>query len=358
MRPTAAVQMIVATGLTVGLTLALASLAVAQGGSTGIVASIGKAPVVSNGDVQGALTDYVITLDASLDPAVPGRSLEPGDTVAVSFPENFDLADLGAFPLAGVGSVASCVPGNLQCTTAVLIQGWPQNPLPPSAYALSVVDNTLVFTITAPLAASPPVAPGFKQIHLIFNGVENPKPGQYRIGVEIATVAGVETGSGLMHVVPHIRPSVNLTSVFAENPLGTPSSPPNPNVRYQKTTMGGDAPYVWSLLLWDRDGEPVKGVSIRREGSGRYRLQGGKGTVGHITIKAPVGGEDAHLLPGPVNGMLPAAPVIGFTPGVGPQPVGRLDLQFVAGSAPGDYTTVVSLNGGTSEQLVVTAVSP
>jgi len=41
---------------------------------------------------------------------------------------------------------------------------------------------------------------------------------------------------------------------------------------------------------------------------------------------------------------LPWAPVIAGTPGIGPQPVGRLDLLFWTGSEAGGYTTTLSLN--------------
>lgn len=44
-------------------------------GASGIVASFDKAPVSHDGNVQGQPTDYIITLNTSLDPNVEGCSL-------------------------------------------------------------------------------------------------------------------------------------------------------------------------------------------------------------------------------------------------------------------------------------------
>jgi hypothetical protein len=49
------------------------------------------------------------------------------------------------------------------------------------------------------------------------------------------------------------------------------------------------------------------------------------------------------------------APVIAATPGIGPQPVGRLDMQFRAGNKPGVYTTKISLHNGNAVEMVVRA---
>ena len=78
--------------------------------------------------------------------------------------------------------------------------------------------------------------------------------------------------------------------------------------------------------------------------------------VGQLWIDAPSGasgfGIDLNPLSCPT--WMGAAPVIGAT-GIGPHPVGRLDLHFRAGSAPGRYTTTVSLNNGNSVEMVVIA---
>jgi len=140
-------------------------------GATGMIASIDKAPISMDGNLKGKATDFVITLrppveprnmaDAGgmtgaggtrfqgslLDPKVAGRGLKEGATIKVILPDNFDLSDLGDFPVAGVFSGDDCAPGNLLCTTGILLQGWPQNPIPPPPnYALSIEGNAIIFT--------------------------------------------------------------------------------------------------------------------------------------------------------------------------------------------------------------------
>lgn len=323
-----------------------------QGGATGIVHTIDKAPVIADGNVRGQPTDYVITLDRSLDPSVAGRSLAAGDTISVIFPPEFDLSDLGGFPLAGVGSMATCVPGNLQCSTAVMLQGWPQRPIPPPLYSLSIAGNRFVYTANVDIIANPPAAPGIKQLHLLLNGVENPHPGNYPVRVEAETGPGgsLEVGTGLLQVLPRARPSVNVTSVFAA-PM-----PPNPNTIYQTTAAGAPAPFVWTFLLWAGDALPLDEITLRQTAADKFLVRSRGRTVGRIDVDAPNGGLDYQILPGPFSGVLPQAPVIGATPGIGPQPVGRLDLQFVAGSAPGLYTMTLHLNNGNSVTMFVTAI--
>ena len=44
--------------------------------ASGIVGSVVKAPISPDGDVAGALTDFVINLAGDMDPSVPGRVLD------------------------------------------------------------------------------------------------------------------------------------------------------------------------------------------------------------------------------------------------------------------------------------------
>jgi len=315
-------------------------------GASGIIASIDKAPVSRDGNVQGQPTDFVITLDSSLDPSVQGRSLKQDKTIRITFPHQFDLSDLGGFPLANAGSSGDCMPGNLICTTGVLLRGWPQNPVPPPNYALSIEDNTLVYTATADIEADGAAAPGIKQVHMILHGVENPKPGHYRIKVEAETGPGssTETGSVLLHVVPKDRPSINVTSVFAGAM----------NTIYQSATVDGPTPLEWSFLVWGKKGSVLDDVSIEWADVDEWRLvQKGK-TIGHVYIDGPAGASGQEVWVSNSDS-LGAAPVIGSTPGIGPQEVGRLQIQFMAGSEPGEYVTTLMLNGGNSLQMHVTA---
>ncbi|MGB6363505.1 MAG: hypothetical protein WBG64_12625, partial [Thermoanaerobaculia bacterium] len=57
------------------LFLGLVILPGASAEADNLVASVVKAPVTPDGDVAGAITDVVVNLDISPDPAVAGRSL-------------------------------------------------------------------------------------------------------------------------------------------------------------------------------------------------------------------------------------------------------------------------------------------
>lgn len=348
----------------------------------GIVASIEKAPVVADGDVEGKPTDYVINLEGSMDPQVAGRSLAAGGQIKVIFPPEFDLGSINpAYPVLDAPTplppVAplqdnDCVPAWLTCTTAVILQGWPQNPyFPPAIFhtlSVDVVANALVFTAVNDMIANPPTAPGIKQIHLILNGVTNPAPGQYRIRVEAQTGPGGawETGSGMVQVLPRARPSVNVTSVFVKatsGQLGDPAcgpgtNPPNAdNPVRQTTTTGSAAPFPWTLLLWGADRQPLDNVQPIWVNPDHALLWRDGHTIGHIYIDAPKGaaGYGIDFNPLGCGTLMGGAPVIGATPGIGPQPVGRMDLVFRAGDTAGEYRTTVSLNNGNGVELIVRA---
>lgn len=370
---------IIWTGMLLGMNLALAGNALAAG----IVDSIEKAPVIADGDVSGNSTDFVITLDGSQDHNIPGRKLAAGDQIKVIFPIEFDLGNIDpAYPLSDVPNPfppvpplppMPCLPGNLQCTTAVMLQGWPQHPpFPPILFhtlSIDTVENAFIFTAVQDILPNPPASPGIKQLHLILNGVTNPEPGEYYIRVEAqtGTDGAWETGSGILKILPKSRPSVNVTSVFVKAlagllpggpACGPGTNPPNPhNPIYQTTTVGSEAPYVWSFLLWGARNEPLDDVSLVWVNPEHGLISRGNKTVGHVFIDAPPGAVDFGIVANPLGcpTLLPGAPVIAGTPGIGPQPVGRLDLQFWAGSEAGDYTTTISLNNGNSVQMVVTA---
>ena len=346
----------------------------------GIVASIDKAPVIADGDVSGMPTDYVITLEGSLDPALPGRSLAAGNVIKVIFPPEFDLANLdpdyplldAPTPLPPVAPLSAneCVPAYLTCTTAVILRGWPQDPyFPPALFhtlSIDVAENALVFKALRDLTAAPPANPGIKQLHLILNGLANPAPGSYRIRVEAQTgPAGAwETGSGLLKVVPRTRPSINVTSVFVKatsGRLGAPACgpgtlPPNPdNPIFQATTPGALAPHPWTFLLWGRNNEPLTGVSLAWVNSNHSLLRRNGVTIGHLYIDAPRGATGYGVVLNPLGcgTLLPGAPVIAGTPGIGPQAVGRMDMVFRAGDVAGDYRTTITLNNGNSVHMTV-----
>ena len=258
-------QFLVGAG-TLALLLGVGSLQSAH--AAGIVESIEKAPVIADGDVAGQPTDIVISFTGSKDHHVPGRTLAAGDEIRIIFPWEFDLANIDPnYPLRDVPwpfppvpplPPMPCVPTNLQCTTAVMLQGWPQQPpFPPALFhtlSVDLADNALVFTALQDIAPLGPASPGIKELHLILHGVINPEPGEYFLRVEAQTGPGGswEYGSGIYKVLPHARPSINITSVFVKALAGILSGspacgpgtlPPNPdNPVYQTTGLDEAAP--------------------------------------------------------------------------------------------------------------------
>jgi len=312
----------------------------------GIVNAINKAPVGPDGDVAGAATDFVIDLDRSLDPAVGGRSLLAGCAIRVTLPDAF--VDTG-LPVQDVFSSPTCAPGNFQCSSAILLQGWPQHPLlpvipppgPATQYQLTLEGtHTLLFTAlvdVVPGNAAP--GPGLKQIHLLTFGFRNPeKPGFYPIAVDAQTGPGCasETGVGSVHILPHIRPSVHVTSAFN---VGAP------NTIYQHAAAGGDAPLPCDLLLWARDGGPMEGVTIHMVNDHHALLMQGESNVGHIRINAPAGASG--------HAIMDLGPSVAIGSPVTGAPTARLMAQFTAGSAAGRYATTITVNGGNSLNMFV-----
>ncbi len=339
-------------------TLAL-SPASARGNHGGIVSSVDKAPIVPAGTTAGSATDFVITLDTSLDPSVPGRTLLAGDTVKVTLPDAF--VNSGLLPIQQVGT-PGCVPNipnGLQCNTAVFLQGWPQHPVAPPKYSLSLEGtNTVVFTANVDLIPNAPDEPGIKQIHLILNSFINPHPGRYKILVEAETGAGgaVETGVGKVHILPNPRASINVTSAFV---------PGTPNRIYQATGTEELTPLPYDFLLWDKNGVPFVGVEIVPVDGGKHGKRGRHGhapkstkslaalmvheghTVGKVFIERPKGATGYSVFT--------QSPSVLINSPISTAPTGRMTAFFRTGSKAGDYTLTFSVNGGNSVQMFVTA---
>ena len=154
---------------------------------------------------------------------------------------------------------------------------------------------------------------------------------------------------------------VKATSGLLGDPACGPGTlPPNPdNPIYQTTERSSAAPLMWTFLLWGKDAEPLDDVFLVRDPNdeNHWSIRRGRKTIGHVSIDAPWGASGQSLEVNPLGcpTFMPAAPVIGATPGIGPQPVGRLDLRFLAGDQPGLYTTTLSLNNGNSVQMFVIA---
>ncbi len=337
--------------LVFALVTTLATLTQSAQATDQFVGSIAKAPISPDGNVAGAITDIVIDLDRSLDPDVNGRSLLAGRSIKVTLPDAF--VDTGQLPLQDVFSSPTCVPGNLQCSTAVLLQGWPQRPILPSfppnppgtglpQYSLSLEgSNTIVFTADIDLTPGVALAgPGIKQIHLILYGYTNPaKPGFYPVTVEAETGPNgeIESGVGSVQIIPRTRPSINVTSVF---------NPGSPNTIYQHTAPGELTPLPYDFLLWDRQGSPLEGVTIEMVNTHHGLLRQGRRVVGQIKIDTPPGASGQEVFT-----LTPSAPINAPISGI---PTAHLTSYFRAGSVSGEYVVRFSLNGGNQVQMFVT----
>ena len=356
------------------LLLAPAQTRAGDESGSGIVNSAQRAWVTSNGDVAGEPALWKIVLEGSIDPLVPGRSLMTGHEIRIIFPPEYDLGNIAAtHPVADIPTFSPlfCVPTNFQCTTGLLLQGWPEHPyFPPAAWhvvSVDVAENAFVFTAVQDILPDPPENPGIKEVFVLLNGVQNPEAGEYPVRVEAQTGPGSswETGSALLKVLPRPRPSINATAVFVKalsglldgGPACGPGTlPPNPdNPMFQRTTVNSPAPLVWSFLLWGRNEAALDDVALSWVNDGHAQIVRGPRVVGHVFIDAPHNavGFGIDVNPLGCGTYMPAAPVIGGTPGVGPQPVGRLDMQFWAGDTPGTYTTTLKMNNGNTEQMVV-----
>jgi hypothetical protein len=316
--------------------------------SEGIVRSIVKAPVVPDGTTAGRTTDFVINLEVPLQPNLPGLTLLEGNQIRVTLPEEIVFDKEAEFPIKGAGE-ENCAPGNLQCSTAVLLQGWPQNPIRPpfQKYSLSYEadTNTLVFTALQDLIPDPPLEPGIKQIHLILNGFTNPaEPGSYPVAVtaEIGPDGAEEQGVGILEVLAEPKPSINVTSAFN----GEASY--RPNTIFQVANPGELSAFPYDFLLWGQDGEALEDVTIEALNARHSQLVQGEEVVGHIYVDGPAQAE-GHQIAATAGSTIINSPVTGFE-------TGRLNLCFKAGTVPGDYVVTLKLNGGNTVRMVVDAV--
>jgi hypothetical protein len=228
----------------------------------------------------------------------------------------------------------------------VLLQGWPQNPIPPSPanYTLSLEGtHTIVYTAIRDLVPGDVSLNGLgiKQMHLILTNFVNPNPGRYEFLVEAETGPGgaLETGSGVVHVRPKPRASINVTSVFA-------GPRPFANTIYQTTATDSVTPLDWNFLVWDRLGEPALDVTIHQVNSRTAQLVQGNRVIGTVSMRTPQGATGQEITGGP--SVLINAPVKG-------EPTGRLTVQFKTGDTAGLYTTTLRMNNGTSVTMYVTA---
>ena len=303
--------------------------------SSGIVASIIKAPVSADGLVSGRPTEFVVNFNVSMDPKVPGRSLLTGKKIKITLPKAF---------ISDGRPIAQFVPGTLGViNSAAVLQGWPQNPIVPfSKFNLSYDAgdaNTIIIMANSNTGPVNQQNPGIKQVHLIIRGFTNPEPGIYPIKVVAETGPGgsVETGMAEVKVLEENQPNINYVSVF-DNP------PPRKNKIYQETAPGALTPLPMDFLIWDEDGNPFNGIEIKPLKKYHKHMEGvsllvkGDDVVGFVSIQSPSGATGQLVYTQEASKPV-TAPVTGF-------PSSLFRAFFKAGSATGDYTLTFSLKGG------------
>ena len=319
-----------------------------------LVASIEKAPITPDGNVAGRATDLVIHFDVTPDPAVPGRALKAGRSLRVTLPDGFE--NTGGRPLLEYASDPRCGPQKLDCNTAALLQGWPQNPVAFRKVALSFDGpRTLVLTAREDIGPASEHAPGIKGVHLLLSGFRNPAPGLYPVRVEAETGPGgaLERGVGEVEIVAAPRRSINITSVF-DQPLSLPKTTPptRASTLHQVAAPGSAVPIPWNFLVWDTAGEAMVGATLVPDDarSDRYILRRNGIDVGVATIDAPRAARGQRLIV-----EQPAAAIkapISFVP------TARLRVQFITGDLPGDYVVTFALDGGNAVQMRVRVPAP
>lgn len=309
------------------------SLATAQN----IVSKVAKAPINPSGDVQGKLLDIILPLNIPMDPAVEGRSLKAGKTIKVVLPSEV----IETTPDLAFGTPASCPAAPAKCNVLVMVQGWPQRPIPFNKFTVSFeAPSTIVITAKEDIGPSA-TGPGIKVLHVNLAGFTNPIAGQYNVEViaETGPDGAIEHGTGVYTVLANNRPSIHTTSIL--------STKPGTNLIFQNTAIGQESPLPLDLLLWDANGQPMNGVSIAEDGTSL--IQNGS-TVGSVSWDVPVGSQGFRVYSSAASTERPA-PLSGT-------PVSHLVANMVAGNLPGKYKATFSLNGGTSQSFFLTATDP
>jgi hypothetical protein len=143
-------------------------------------------------------------------------------------------------------------------------------------------------------------------------------------------------GSARVQILPNTRPSINVTSAFNAG---------SPNTIYQETAPGSPTPLHYDFLLWDSDGQPMEGVTVKMVNKNHGQLKRGRATVGQVTIKAPKGATGQEVS-AQTPSYLVNAPLLGV-------PTARLTATFTAGSATGHYEVIFSLDNGNSATMFV-----
>lgn len=280
------------------------------------------------------------------DPTVPGLDLAAGATFRLRLPAAFENTGTRVASASEPGCGPPLV---VDCTTAVLVQGWPQSPvLPFPNVTLDAATNTFEVTTSAAWAPDPPESPGAKTLHLQAFGFRNPdRPGVYPVDLEIRPDPSsdrVMLARTSVRITPRSAPHLGVLSTVNGSP-----PPPFPNSVYQRTTLenGPTDLLTWGLYLWARDAQPLTGARIVM--LNRYVgliVDSTDQSVGRVRIRPPRGAR-AHRLDAS-----PSVPALALLSG---QPTGLMRADFTPDPvAKGLYRITFTLFGGSSQDFFVT----
>ena len=314
----------------------LGLLPAATSASQSLSISAAKAPVTPDGTTAGGVTDFVLTF-VDRDPAADGIGIKAGGTMTATLAPEF--TDVGG---EGVNTVA-------------VLQGWPQSPLgpPPLVFSTVIVGNTITTTMLTDYLVGT-AGPGPKQMHLLLSTFRNPAvPGRYPVQLEIRPDPGTDEvirGTGRVTIAPATGPSIEVVSVFS----GGGPPPPFNNPIYQ-TLAPGETSLDIGMYLWEAGSSAADGVFNAMVGAELVMLTTNSGrlvqngvSVGEIRIQAPAGATD-HVFSATGPSTLGVAAVSGFDTGI-------LVTSFTTDpTATGTYVITVSVNGGNSQTLFITA---
>ena len=306
-----------------------------------------KAPIAPDGTTVGAVTDFVIGFQDT-DPSVPGVGLKKGGSVKVTLPEEFKFVDAEK-PVLKVTSAKTCTaPLMSACSSAVLLQGWPQSLIPPfPGVSYEPGTNTLTLSVAEDWMPNGVEAPGPKQLHIMGFGFQNPeKPGLYPVNITIQpdpADSSVIEGEVMVDIVSDTAATISPTSLSNGKP-----PPPFPNTLYQNIAPG-DSSLKMAFYLWDTSGQPVVGADIVMDSSGSGRIVGTDNKVlGVVEMNVPVGSSAHELV---TDG--PSKSAKAFLSGVD---AGHLVAELHTDpSVTGDYEIVFSMNNGNSVSHKISA---
>lgn len=327
---------VIAVVTTLGAVLPAVSVGAADGA---LEVSVAKAPPAPDGTDAGSVTDMTITF-RNPDPAVPGIEIKKHGTIRVTLPDGFVNTGL---PVVGVGGVPGCAPPVVQgCSTAVVLQGWPQSALIPMV-SFEAATNTFVLTAPADWTPGGLAAPGPKQIHLIAFGFVNPqRPGNHRVHVSIQPDPNDPTtmnGTGTVRILA--KPEATIVPNSQAN---TP--PPFPNTLYQQVTAG-DESLTMRFFMWDRSGDAIVGADIVMNGRVGDIIDNTGRRIGQVRVSPPPGARDFAIVTDGPSTMAPA-----FVSGIN---TGVLDVRLRTDAAStGDYEVTFRLLNGNSRTHWIT----